>query len=163
MNRDLWTVLDRVRGLPIPGGNELAEALQNEGVRFSTRDVGVWSQFLSRILGPSPGTLPLPVWLATVVAKIASASAPVTACDPCAGIGLLLGVLNEACAPTVAVAISQDRGEAAIGGAIMPELDWQGGDPLKLLEATTAKYDLVASILPMGGDHCRSGVVRRFL
>ncbi|HKO48433.1 MAG TPA: hypothetical protein VJV79_11950 [Polyangiaceae bacterium] len=48
------------------------------------------------------------------------------------------------------MAITHDRRQAAIGGAIMPSFDWQVGDPLKLLGATTSKYDLVASILPMG-------------
>lgn len=150
MNQQLWKKLDKLRSLPSTGHDGLAEFFKKEGVRFSTSDLATWGQFLSTRFGRAGGMLQVPEWLAGVFASLAKDVFPKTICDPWAGVGFLVGVLSEACQPKVAVAFTQNHAEHAIGNVLVSEAKWQLGEPLKLLESATEKFDLVASILPMG-------------
>jgi hypothetical protein len=149
MNQELWRKFDKLRSTSA-GFEGFAEFLRQEGVQFAAQDLEVWGAFLAGRFGRGGGMLHLPGWLAEVFAALAKDVAPKAICDPCAGVGLLVGVLRETCQPEVAVAFTQNYTEHAIGSVLVPEAKWQLGEPLHLLSSATEKFDLVASILPMG-------------
>jgi hypothetical protein len=150
MNQELWKKFDKLRSLPSTGYEGLAEFFQKEGVHFSASDLATWGQFLSARFGRAGGMLHVPEWLALVFAALAKDVSPKTICDPWAGVGFLIGVLRETCQPKVAVAFTQNHAEYAIGNVLVSEAKWQFGEPLHLLDSAAEKFDLVASILPMG-------------
>ncbi len=149
MNQELWKKFDKLRGISA-GSEGLAEFFQQEGVRFFASDLATWGQFLSGRFGRAGGMLHVPEWLTGVFAALAKDVSPKAICDPWAGVGFLVGVLREACQPKVAVAFTQNHDEHAIGSVLVPEAKWQLGEPLQLLGSAPEKFELVASILPMG-------------
>ena len=149
MNQELWQKFDKLRGTSA-GSEGLAEFFQQEGVRFSAGDLATWGHFISGRFGRAGGMLNVPEWLAGVFATLAKDVSPKAICDPWAGVGFLVGVLRETCRPKVAVAFTQNHAEHAIGSVLVLEVKWQLGEPLHLLGSAAEKFDLVASILPMG-------------
>jgi hypothetical protein len=155
MNQDLWKKFDKLRGTSA-GSEGLAEFFQQEGVRFSAGDLATWGHFISGRFGRAGGMLNVPEWLAGVFASLAKDVFPKAICDPWAGVGFLVGVLRETCQPKVAVAFTQNHAEHAIGNVLVPEVKWQLGEPIHLLDAVTQEFDVVASILPMGARSANS-------
>jgi len=151
MNERLWNALDQLRGTEFRGPTELAEFLKKEGIRFVPSDLGTWGQFLAARFGRASGMFYVPEWLAEVFGTLAKDGSPRSVCDPWAGIGFLVGVLGDACRPKELVAFTQNQGEHALGKVLVPEAKWQLGEPLNLLESTSQEFDVMASILPMGG------------
>jgi hypothetical protein len=150
MSKELWHILDKIRGVEFQGPEGLAELLQNEGVHFSTQEVNTLGQFLATRLGRHNGVLHIPEWLAGVFAKLTEGLSTPIICDPWAGIGLLVAVVRESIQAKDVLAFTQMQSEAALGKVLVPDATWQVGDPLQLLGATTTELDVAASILPMG-------------
>lgn len=154
MNQELWKKFDKLRCLPFSGHEGLAEFFQKEGIRFAPSDLGTWGQFFAARFGRSGGTVHIPEWLAGVFGALAKDVSPKSICDPWAGAGFLVEILREACRSKEALAFTQIRAEYELGKILVPEVNWQLGEPLHLLDAVTQEFDLVASILPM---NARSG------
>lgn len=150
MNQELWQKFDKLRSLPFSGHEGLAEFFQKEGIRFAPRDLGTWGQFFAARFGRSGGTVHVPEWLAEVFCALAKDVSPKSICDPWAGAGFLVEVLREGCQPKEALAFTQTQAENDLGKVLVPEVSWQLGEPLRLLDAVTQEFDVVASILPMG-------------
>ena len=151
MNERLWQTFDKLRSLPFRGHEGLAEFFQKEGIRFAPSDLGTWGRFFAARFGRAGGTLCIPEWLAGVFAALAADASPKSICDPWAGAGFLVEVIREACQPTEALAFTQVQAEHELGKVLVPGVSWQLGEPMRLLDAVTKEFDIVASILPMGG------------
>ena len=150
INEKLRKTLSKLKGVQFHRPEELAEFLRKEDVRFSAHDLIALGHILATRFGRSAGTLHVPEWLAGVFSALIEGASPKTICDPWAGIGFLVGVLREASRPEEAVAFTPNQGEHALGKVLVPEADWQVGDPLHLLGALNKEVDVFASILPMG-------------
>ncbi len=150
MNKDLWQMFDQLRDLPSAGHEGLVEFFKKEGVRFAAKDLGTWGKFFSARFGRSGGMLHVPEWLAGVFCDLAKDCSPRTICDPWAGAGFLVEALREACQPDQATAFTQNAFEHELGEVLVPEVTWQLGEPLGLLDSLTQPFDLFASVLPMG-------------
>src|SRR6266446_9114961 len=150
MNQELWKTFDKLRTLPFSGSEGLAAFFQKEGIRFVSSDLGTWGQFFAARFGRGAGTVHVPEWLAGMFGALAKDASPESICDPWAGTGFLLEVLREACQPKEALAFTQSQTEHDLGKVLVPEVSWQLGEPLCLLDAVTQEFDVVASILPMG-------------
>jgi len=150
MNQGLWKTFDKLRTLPFSGSEGLAEFFKKEGVRFAPSDLGTWGQFFATRFGRSAGVFHVPEWLAAVFGALAKGGSPKSICDPWAGTGFLIEVLREVCHPNEAIAFTQSQAEHDLGKVLVPEVNWQLGQPMNLLDAVTQGFDVVASILPMG-------------
>jgi len=150
MNNELWQKFDKLRSLPFIELEELAEYFQNEGIRFASKDLATWEQFLSTRFMGSGGTVHVPEWLAGVFCALATEVSPKTICDPWAGVGFLVETLREACHPEQALGFTQNKAKYELGKVLVPEVSWQLGEPLRLLDSLTHSFDMFASILPMG-------------
>ena len=150
MNQELWQKFDKLRGLPFRGHEGLAEFFQREGIRFSPSDLTTWGQFFAARFGQMDGTFQIPEWLAGVFGALAKDVSPKSICDPWAGTGFLVEVLRDACQLEEALAFTQIQAEHALGTVLVPKVSWQLGEPMRLLDAVTQEFDVVASILPMG-------------
>lgn len=150
MNQELWQKFDKLRSLPFSGHEGLAEFFQKEGIRFVPSDLGTWGKFFAARFGRSGGTFHVPEWLVGVFSTLAKDASPKSICDPWAGTGFLVEVLREACQPQEALAFTQIQAEHELGRILVPEVSWQLGEPMRLLDAVTQDFDVVASILPMG-------------
>lgn len=150
MNKELWQKFDQLRSSPFSGHEGLADYFQKEGIRFTAQDLATWGQFLSARFGRSGGEVHVPEWLAGVFCALAKEVSPKTICDPWAGVGFLIGALREACLPEQALAFTRNHAEHELGKVLVPEVGWQLGEPLRLLDSLTQSLDVFASILPMG-------------
>ena len=150
MNRELWQKFDQLRSLPFSGHEGLADYFQKEGIRFATKDLATWGQFFSARFGRSGGTVLVPEWLIGVFCTLAKEVSPKTICDPWAGAGFLAEALREACQPVQALAITKNQAEFELGKVLVPEVSWQCGEPLLLLDSLPQEFDVVASNLPWG-------------
>lgn len=150
MNKELWQKFDQLRSSPFSGHEGLADYFQKEGIRFTAQDLATWGQFLSARFGRSGGEVHVPEWLVGVFCALAKEVSPKTICDPWAGVGFLIGALREACLPEQALAFTRNHAEHELGKVLVPEVGWQLGEPLRLLDSLTQSLDVFASILPMG-------------
>jgi uncharacterized coiled-coil protein SlyX len=150
MNKELWQKLDQLRSLPFSGNEGLADFCEKEGIRFATKDLSTWGQFFSARFGRSGGAVIVPEWLAEVFCTLAKEVSPKTICDPWAGVGFLVETLREACQTAQAFALTKLQDEFGLGNVLVPEVSWQLGEPLHLLDSLPQSLDVVASILPMG-------------
>ncbi len=150
MNQELWKTFDKLRTLPFSGSEGLAEFFQKEGIRFAPSDLGTWGQFFAARFGRAGGESHVPEWLAGVFGALAKDVSPKSICDPWAGTGFLVEVLREACQPNEALAFTQIQAEHDLGRVLVPDVSWHLGEPMRLLDAVTQEFDVVASILPMG-------------
>lgn len=145
----MWKLLDKLRGREFRGPEELAELFRAENVEFTARDLSAFGMILVTRFGRYAGTNHVPDWLAGVCSSLAADSSPKIICDPWAGIGLLIGILRDALHPQKAVALTQNQGEASLGKVLVPQVEWQVGDPITVLSERSEQLDLVASVLPM--------------
>jgi uncharacterized coiled-coil protein SlyX len=150
MNKELWQKLDQLRSLPLSGHEGLADYFQKEGIRFATQDLAIWGQFWPARFGRSGAGVHVPEWLAGVFCALAKEASPKTLCDPWAGVGFLVGALHAACQPEQALAFTQNHADHELGQVLVPEVGWQLGEPLGLLDSLPQPLDVFASILPMG-------------
>jgi len=149
-NEKLKKQILKLKGVDFRGPEELAEFLKKEDVRFSAHDLMAFGLILATRFGRSAGTSYVPEWLAEVFSSLVEGVSPKIICDPWAGIGLLIGILREASMAKTVIAFTPNNGELSLGQVIVPEADWQVGDPLQLIDAIPSELDVVASILPMG-------------
>ena len=150
MNKELWQKIDQLRSLPFSGHEGLADFFRKEGIRFASKDLATWGQFLFARFGRSGGEVHVPEWLAGVLCALAKEASPKIICDPWAGVGFLIEALREACQPERALAFTQNQAAFELGKVLVPEVGWQLGEPLHLLDSLTQPIDVFASILPMG-------------
>jgi len=149
MNEKQLKLLDTLRGTELREPADLAALIKKHGIRFSSEDLSFWGMVLATRFGYS-GMAHLPEWLGGVFRALSETVVIHKLCDPCAGIGVLAGILREATQAKEAIAITQNKSEEALGKVLVPEANWRLGDPLKVLEEVGEDIDLVASILPMG-------------
>jgi hypothetical protein len=149
MNKELLRKFDQLRSFPFSGHEGLVDYFQKQGVRYAAQDLATWGQFLSARFGRSGLEFHVPEWLAGVFCALAKEVSPKTICDPWAGAGFLIGALREACLPEQALAFTQNQAVYELGKVLVPEVGWQLGDPLRLLDSLPKSLDVVASILPM--------------
>ncbi|MDR4466190.1 MAG: hypothetical protein MRJ66_18195 [Nitrospira sp.] len=150
MNRELWQKFDHLHNLPFIGHEGLADYFRKEGIRFATKDLAAWRQFLSARFGRAGGEPDVPEWLSGVFCALAKEIAPKIVCDPWAGTGFLVEALREACRPDQSFAFTQNQAAFELGKVLIPEVAWQLGEPLHLLDSLAQPIDVAASILPMG-------------
>lgn len=156
MNEELLHKLDQIRTPQYKGIEGYTEFFRKEGIRYKAEDLTSWLQFLSvRFGGPSMGELVAPEWLSEVICDLAKDTSPHTICDPCAGLGFLAEALREACKPDQISAFTCNDARHELCTVLIPEVNWQMGDALDLLEALPHPIDLVASALPMGASSPR--------
>lgn len=149
-SENLWKILDKLRGVDFRRPEEFAEFLKKEDAQFSADDLIAFGYILTTRIHRSEGQFYVPEWLARAFAALAEGVSPRTICDPWAGIGFLVAVLREASGASEAMAITQNSGEHALGRVLVPQANWQLGDPLLVLGKENKELDVVASILPMG-------------
>lgn len=150
MNKELWQKFEQLRSLPYSGYEGLSDFFQKERIRFASKDLATWGQFFSGRLGRLGGVAHAPEWLAEVFCSLAREASPKIICDPWAGNGFLTAVLQEATGASETIAITQNLDEYTLGKVLVPNAEWQMGDPMTVLEKETKEFDVVASILPMG-------------
>lgn len=156
MNKELWQKFDQLRSSrhisssPSNGHKALADFFRKEGIRFDTKDRTTWGQFFSARFELAGGETQVPEWLAGVFCTLAKDVSPKTICDPWAGAGFLAEALREACQPARALAVTRYQDEYELGKVLVPEVSWQLGDPLLLLDSLPQEFDVVASNLPWG-------------
>lgn len=156
MNKELWQKLDQLRKLPLRKQG-LADFFRKEGIRFNSKDLATWRQFLlasGQVLSVdifrSMGIFYVPESLAEVFCALAKEASPKIICDPWASVGFLIETVREACQPEQAVAFQENHGAHEIGEVLAPEVNWQLGKPLDLIDSLPHSLDVVASILPIG-------------
>jgi len=145
-----WSTLDKLRGVEFHGPEEFAEFLEKENVEFSARDLASFGHILVTRFGRKGGTIHVPEWLAEVFTSLVDGFSAKTICDPWAGVGLLIGILRETLNAKTAIALTPNRGELALGKVMVPQADWQCGEPMRILAEQKDEMNVVASILPMG-------------
>ena len=150
MNKELWQKFGQLRNLPFREYEGLADYFQKEGIRFATKDFATWLQFWSERGGRSGAGVFVPEWLAGVFCDLAKEVSPKAICDPWAGAGFLIGALREAVLPELAIAFTHNQAEHELGRVLVPEVGWQLGEPLSLLDSLPQLIDVFASILPIG-------------
>ncbi len=152
MNKELWQKFAQSHKAS-SGFEGLADFVRNERIRFTSKDLATWGQFFVKRFGRTGGefNVHIPEWLAGVFCTLAKEASAKTICDPCAGVGFLIEVLREECQPEQALAFEQNKTVYGLGEVLVPEVRWQLGDPLPLLDSLPQSIDLAASILPMGG------------
>lgn len=146
----LRKVTNKLRGVDFLRPEEFAEFLKKENAHFSAADLIAFGYILTTRIHPTVGRFFVPEWLARTFASLAEGISPKTICDPWAGIGFLAAVLQEASGASETLAITQNTGEHTLGKVLVPQADWQLGDPLLVLGKETKELDVVASVLPMG-------------
>ncbi len=155
INSNLKNKLSKLKGIQFDGPEELAKFLQEEKIQLSAEElVSSGYYILMSRLRRSVESFYLPKWLAGVFSALIEGSTPKIMCDPWAGSGLLIGVLRELSLPKAAFAFTPNQSEFVLGRVLIPEADWQHGNPLHLLGAANREFDIVASILPMGFRSC---------
>jgi hypothetical protein len=142
--------ISKLQGVEFRGPGELADWLKKENAQFTANDLIVFGRVLATRFGRYGGPFAVPEWLLRAFSAVIEGSSPKTICDPWAGIGFLVAVLREVSGASEAMAITQNTGENTLGKVLVPQADWQSGDPLHLLGKESKELDLVASILPMG-------------
>lgn len=149
MNEKQLKLLDALRGTDLREPADLATWINKHDIRLSPEDLTFWGMILATRFGYS-GIAHIPEWLARAFRALSESVTTHRLCDPCAGIGVLVGTLQEATRAKETIAITQDRSEETLGKVLVPEANWRLGEPLKVLEDLRADIDVVASILPMG-------------
>ena len=71
-------------------------------------------------------------------------------CDPWAGIGSLIGAMQEATQAKITLAFASNMSNAVLGKVLVGNAEWQIGSPIDLLSSQDIEIDLVTSILPWG-------------
>src|SRR5262249_21722765 len=65
-------------------------------------------------------------------------------CDPWAGVGSVISVIQDATQAKRALALTRNETEAAFGRALVKHAEWQVGDPLQMLSRIPAEIDVAA-------------------
>jgi hypothetical protein len=150
MNPELWDKFDRIRGQGFRNAEELAAVLQREAIHFSPSELPALGAYIAGCFG-GHGVFPLaPDWLATVFFTLVRGRTINTICDPWAGIGLLIGVMQDATQAKTALAFVRNSSDAVLGKVLVGNAEWQVGSPIDLLSSQDSEIDLVASLLPWG-------------
>jgi hypothetical protein len=149
-SENLRKILARLQGVEFRRPQEFAEFLKHEQARFSAAELIAVGHILATRIHRSEGRFYVPEWLAGVFAALTEGVSPKTICDPWAGIGLLVAMLQEKTGAGEVLAITRNVGEHTLGQVLVPGAIWLLGEPLLLLEEGKQEFDLAASILPMG-------------
>src|SRR5208337_3649642 len=91
VEKELWKVFDKLRGVEFHGPEELAEFLKYENIHFTADELVAFGTILAtRYKRLGPPALHIPGWLADVYSKLLEDISPQIICDPWAGAGLLI-------------------------------------------------------------------------
>ncbi len=149
MRANLFNEFQRIRNEFAHGPTDAAELIKSLiawGVQMDSED-------LNRLLpamrnDPGQFFVPSPV-LSTIAALVQDRKASVI-CDPWAGAGTVIATVKEATGASHAFAVTPTAAAMALGKHLIPDANWQVGDPLKFLDGFTGEIDVVASVLPFG-------------
>lgn len=160
MNPETWEKFDRIRGQGFRNTEEIAAVLQKKAIHFSPSELPAFGAFITGSFGRLGDFFPAPDWLAAVFSALAQGRTVNTICDPWAGIGLLIGVMQEATQAKIALAFVPNRSNAVLGKILVGNAEWQVGSPIDLLSSQDSEIDLVASLLPWGAKASQPLTVR---
>ncbi|MFH1931749.1 MAG: hypothetical protein ABIN18_09205 [Pseudomonadota bacterium] len=160
MNPETWKKFDRIRGQGFRNAEELAAVLQKEAIHFSPIELPALSAFIAGRFGRHGNIFLAPDWLTSVFSALVQGRTVNIICDPWAGIGLLLGVMQEATQAKTVLAFVPNRSNAVLGKALVGNAEWQVGSPIDLLSSQNNEIDLVASLLPWGAKASQPLTVR---
>jgi hypothetical protein len=154
MSNALLDELHRLRneiahGQRRPDPDFLAKRLRELGISVPAGDMQWFVASLLRGFGGLGEYFVPPVVLDVVRGLLAGYSANF-ACDPWAGLGVLAAVVHEATHARETFAFSPSQSEVVLGKTLTPQIDWQVGDPLALLEGLVEPIDVFASVVPFG-------------
>ena len=96
------------------------------------------------------GRLIVPQLITQTLAQILDGHAARSVCDPWAGIGRVMALVQAATQAKNAFAFTRDEREAAFGKAKVENAHWEVGDPVHLLRELSGEIDIMASVLPFG-------------
>lgn len=149
--KELWTKLDKLRGSQLDSSEQLSSLLQEISATVPSGDLPRVTNFLLSKLGFRGGGMHyVPEWLMGVFTELVKTIQPRTVCDPWAGLGVLVGTLQEAIHAGQGFAFTSNQSDAVLGRTLVKSVQWQVGDPLLLLDALEIELDLAVSILPFG-------------
>ncbi|MCK9420535.1 MAG: hypothetical protein M0R70_14280 [Nitrospirae bacterium] len=160
MNTETWEKFDRIRGQGFRNAEEIAAVLQKEAIHFSPSELTAFGVFITGSFGRHADFFPAPDWLTAVFSTLGQGRTVNTICDPWAGIGLLIGVMQEVTQAKIALAFEQNTSHAALGKVLVGNAEWQVGSPIQLLSSQVNEIDLVASLLPWGAKASHPLTVR---
>lgn len=150
MNQETLDKFDRIRGQVFRNTEELATVLKKEAIHFSPSEFQTLGTFITDHFDHHEGFLPSPDWLIAVFSALAQGRTVNTICDPWAGIGLLIGIMQEVTQAKTVLALEPNLSNAVLGNALVEKADWQVGSPIDLLSSQDREIDLVTSFLPFG-------------
>ena len=147
----VWELANKMRG---QGDHVSAEVLAVNavlhGLRLDAPDALSWYPMLLRPLGQNAGPMHVPQIIGRAMAQISGAAGGITILDPWAGVGALLGSVLSGHDGANGHAITRVPQDEILGKALLPDCQWQLGDPMDLLPAFAPAPDLVVSIPPFG-------------
>jgi hypothetical protein len=127
---------------------ELAQALKDGGFRFSASDLKAFGALMARRDGRYSDFFSAPAWLTEVFLALADGHAYDTMCDPWAGIGLLIGAMQETVRARTVLALVPNTSQGSLGQVLVPDVQWHIGRPVELLSSEAKEIDLAVSLLP---------------
>ncbi len=148
MNLETWDKFDMIRGQGFRNSEELAAVLKKEAIHFSPTELPAFGAFITGSFGRKGSLISTPGWLAAVFSALAQGRTFNTICDPWAGIGLLIGVMQEVTQAKTVLAFGPNLSDAVLGKVLVEKAEWQVGSPIDLLSSQENEIDLVASLLP---------------
>lgn len=150
MNADTQQKLNKLREIGVSSVEELTTALQKEDIHFSPSEFPSLGGAITTTFGISSGLSPFPEWLSLVYSTIIQGHPTNSICDPYAGIGLLIGIMQEATKAKSTIAFTPMDSEATIGKVLVDNAKWRVGDSINLLSSLGKELDIATSILPRG-------------
>ena len=148
MNTETWEKFDLIRGQVFRNTEELATVLQKEAIQFSPSELPALGAFITGSFGRQGTLITAPDWLVAVFSGLVQGRTVNTICDPWAGIGLLIGVIQEATQAKSALAFAPSMSDAMLGKVLVENAEWKVESPIDLLSSQNSEIDLMASILP---------------
>lgn len=131
-------VMEKLRGLPVDEGAKLRAAIQ---------------QLLLH-----QGAVPAAPLLFPIVTALVKGRNDKAICDPWAGMGALLAIVQAETGAKEALAITRNEEELGLGKVLVGSAQWEMADPLQVLSTTAREFGVVVSIPPF---NMRSGQLLR--
>lgn len=153
MNPETQQKLNKFHEIGISSVEELTRVIQEENINFSPDEFPALGKFIATTFGIRNDLLPFPEWLSTVFSTIVQGHAADSICDPFARIGLLIGIIQEITKAKSTISLTPMDSEAILGKTLVDDAEWGVGNSIDLLNSLDKKFDIAASILPVGVKH----------
>ncbi|RIE16107.1 restriction endonuclease subunit S [Candidatus Cryosericum septentrionale] len=148
MKPEEWRKVESIVEHGSRNAGELAQALKDGGFRFSASDLKAFGALMARRDGRYSDFFSAPAWLTEVFLALADGHAYDTMCDPWAGIGLLIGAMQETVRARTVLALVPNTSQGSLGQVLVPDVQWHIGRPVELLSSEAKEIDLAVSLLP---------------